>query len=61
MLRGNTLGVVIGNHSAELDRLQGEPRIYFAGGEHARGALEGIEYYDFLGEFRIPEDESVEE
>ncbi|MCW9058817.1 MAG: HAD-IIB family hydrolase [Gammaproteobacteria bacterium] len=60
MLRGNTLGVVIGNHSTELERLRGEPRIYFAEGEHARGALEGIDHYDFLGEFRIPEEESQE-
>ncbi len=61
MLRGNTLGVVIGNHSTELDRLQGEPRIYFTPGRHARGALEGIDHYDFLGEFRIPEEEEQEE
>jgi sucrose-phosphate synthase len=61
MLRGNTLGVVIGNHSIELNRLQGEPRIYFAQGEYARGALEGIDYYDFLGEFRIPDEEGQAE
>lgn len=59
MLRGNTLGVVIGNHSPELDRLRGEPRIYFAEGEHARGALEGIEHYDFFGELRIPDEEET--
>ena len=54
MLRGNTLGVVVGNHSPELRRLRGEPRIYFAQGEHAQGVLEGIEYYDFLRTIRIP-------
>jgi sucrose-phosphate synthase len=54
MLRGNTLGVVVGNYSHELRRLHGEPLIYFAEGQYAAGVLEGIEHYDFLGEIRIP-------
>lgn len=54
MLRGDTLGVVVGNHHSEVRRLKGEPRIYFAEGENAWGILEGIEYYDFLGRIRIP-------
>ncbi|HKK04399.1 MAG TPA: HAD-IIB family hydrolase [Gammaproteobacteria bacterium] len=58
MLSGNTLGVVVGNYSSELDRLRGRSRIYFAKAEHAWGVLEGIEYYDFLGQIRIPEEES---
>jgi len=48
MLRGNTLGVVTGNYSGELESLRGEPAIYFAEGSHAWGVLEGIDYYDFL-------------
>lgn len=56
MLKGATLGVVVGNYSAELEKLRGMPRIYFAEGHHARGVLEGIEYYDFLGHIRIPND-----
>jgi len=48
MLRGNTLGVVVGNHSAELEVLRGQPRIYFASGHYAAGILEGIAHYDFL-------------
>jgi sucrose-phosphate synthase len=48
MLRGNTLGVVTGNYSCELERLRGEPLIYFAQGHHTWGVLEGIDYYDFL-------------
>lgn len=56
MLLGRTLGVVVGNHSRELDRLRNRPRIYFAEGEHARGILEGIEYYQFLGNIVIPND-----
>ena len=48
MLRGNTLGVIVGNYDKELDSLRGEDKIYFAKGTHARGILEGIEHYNFL-------------
>ncbi|MCH8475332.1 MAG: HAD-IIB family hydrolase [Opitutales bacterium] len=54
MLAGNTLGVVVGNYSRELERLRKYPRVYFAQAEHARGITEGIEYYDFLGTINIP-------
>lgn len=50
MLRGETLGVVVGNYSPELEELRGEPRIYFAGGEYASGVLEGVDHYDFFGD-----------
>jgi sucrose-phosphate synthase len=56
MLKGRTLGVVVGNYSPELEKLRKLPRIYFAKGHHARGILEGIEYYNFLGHIRIPND-----
>lgn len=56
MLRGRTLGVVVGNYSPELEKLRKLDRIYFAEGCHARGILEGIEYYDFLNHIRIPND-----
>lgn len=56
MLTGNTLAVVVGNHSPELDHLRGQPRIHFADGEHAWGIVEGIAHYDFLGALRIPEE-----
>lgn len=56
MLSGNTLGVVVGNHTKDLDKLRGRPRIYFAEAHHARGILEGIEYYDFFGQLKIPND-----
>ncbi len=58
MLGGETLGVVVGNHSSELERLRGGERIYFAKGTYAWGILEGIEHYDFLGSFRRVEDEA---
>ncbi len=49
MLRGETLGVVVGNYSPEVEALKDEPRIYFAEGEYATGVLEGADHYDFFG------------
>ncbi len=57
MLLGRTLGVVVGNHSPELNRLRNNPRIYFAKAAHAAGILEGIEYYNFLDNIVIPNDQ----
>ncbi len=57
MLMGRTLGVVVGNHGSELNRLKKKPRVYFAEGTHARGVLEGINYYNFLGNIVIPNDQ----
>jgi sucrose-phosphate synthase len=56
MLKGRTLGVVVGNHSPELEPLRQWPRIYFAEAAHARGIIEGIEYYNFLDHIVIPND-----
>lgn len=53
MLSGNTLGVVVGNHSEELDTLRGRERIFFADGQYAWGILEGIDHYDFLGNMQF--------
>lgn len=58
MLSGDTLGVVVSNHTPELERLRGRPRVHFAKGAHARGILEGIDWYDFLGDIRIPAEET---
>ncbi|TWU33680.1 HAD-IIB family hydrolase [Novipirellula artificiosorum] len=57
MLLGRTLGVVVGNYSPELDRLRNHPRIYFAEQPHARGIIEGINYYHFLDNIVIPNDQ----
>ncbi|MFH1844568.1 MAG: HAD-IIB family hydrolase [bacterium] len=59
MLRGGTLGVVVGNYSPELEPLRGRPRIYFARGRNASGVLEGIAHYDFMGRIQVPEDEQA--
>lgn len=56
MLLGRTLGVVVGNHSKELNRLKNRPRVYFAEASHAAGILEGIEYYNFTDQIVIPND-----
>lgn len=48
MLTGDTLGVVVGNHSVELRKLRGKPRIYFAEGHHAYGIMEGLDHFHFL-------------
>jgi len=56
MLLGRTLGIVVANHSKELNRLRKHPRVYFAENAHAAGLLEGIEYYNFLGQITIPND-----
>lgn len=56
MLKGRTLGVVVGNYSSELEKLRDSPRVYFAEAAHARGILEGIDYYQFLDHITIPND-----
>ena len=57
MLRGRTLGVVVSNYSPEMERLRNHPRIYFAEQAHARGVIEGINYYNFLDNIVIPNDQ----
>ena len=54
MLASRCGGGEPGNHSKELQKLRNRPQIYFAKGHHAKGILEGIDFYDFLGEIRIP-------
>lgn len=48
MLRGDTLGVIVGNYSEELENLKGIKNIYFARSEGAAGILEGMKRYDFI-------------
>ena len=47
MLVGDTLGVVVGNHSPELEPLRGMEQIHFAQARYAAGILEGIAHYRF--------------
>jgi sucrose-phosphate synthase len=48
MLRGEPLGVIVGNHSPELKSLKGAKRIYFAKNPLAGGILEGIQKYNLI-------------
>lgn len=47
MLIGDTLAVVVGNHSPELERLRDQEQVYFARGHYAAGIMEGLEHYGF--------------
>jgi sucrose-phosphate synthase len=59
MLSGNTLGVVVGNYSKELEKLRKYPRVYFAQKSHAGGILEGLDYYNFLEQITIPNERLI--
>ena len=48
MLRGEPLGVVVGNYSPELKKLKGIRGIYFAKQNYSAGILEGIKRYQFI-------------
>lgn len=48
MLKGELLGVVVGNYSRELDSLRGSKRVYFSERNYAGGIIDGIDYYEFL-------------
>ena len=62
MLRGNTLGVVVASpHADSLSQLTEVEGVYFAKYQHARGILEAIDYYDFFGACRIPEESGDED
>jgi sucrose-phosphate synthase len=50
MLRGETLGAVVGNYSPELAKLKGQRKIYFAKQKYAHGILEAIQHYKFIKE-----------
>ncbi len=52
MLRGDLLGVVVGNYSPELEKLKGQRNIYFADETCAGGILEGMARYRFVEKSR---------
>jgi sucrose-phosphate synthase len=47
MMTGDTLGVIVSNHSEELDKLRNEHQVYFASAPYARGIMEGVKHYGF--------------
>ncbi|RJP76771.1 MAG: HAD-IIB family hydrolase [Desulfobacteraceae bacterium] len=48
MLRGESLSVVVGNYSHELEPLRGGKNIYFAREKYAKGIIEALHYYQFI-------------
>ncbi|MDW7771999.1 MAG: HAD-IIB family hydrolase [Desulfobulbaceae bacterium] len=48
MIRGTDNGLVVGNHSEELEKLRGKPRVYFSRKNYAAGIIEGLVHYGFI-------------
>lgn len=48
MVSGDTLSVVVANHSEELEAYRNSPRIYFSDQEYAAGIIDGLDHYGFL-------------
>lgn len=50
MLQGQTAGIVVANHDAELAELKSAKasRVYFAKSNYAAGILEGLRHYEFV-------------
>jgi sucrose-phosphate synthase len=48
MLTGEMLGVVVANHTEELENLKGKRKIYFSDKSYAAGIIDGINHYQFL-------------
>ena len=46
MLLGDTLAIVVGNHSREISHLRNETQIYFAKAHYAAGIVEGLAHYE---------------
>ncbi len=48
MLKGEPLGVVVGNYSSELEGMKTSKNVYFAKASFAGGILEGMDHYRYL-------------
>jgi sucrose-phosphate synthase len=48
MFNGQTRGIVVANHSPELETLRGRRRVFFAGLPAAAGIMEGLRHHQFL-------------
>lgn len=60
MLRGDMLGVVVGNYSRELENLRGQSRLLFARREYAWGVVEALDYFEFLDRITTHDEEAAE-
>lgn len=48
MLEGKTRGLIVGNHSEELEFLRDSPRTFFSDEEYAAGIIDGLHHYGLL-------------
>lgn len=48
MLRSQCCGLVVANHSKELNHLHGRSRIFFSKRKHAGGIIDGLTHFKFL-------------
>ena len=48
MIDGAARGVVVGNHSTDLEKLSNRPNIYFSPLSYAAGIIDGLRYYGFF-------------
>jgi len=48
MIRGNNNGLVVGNHSEELEKLRGKLRVFFSPKTYAAGIIDGLVHYGFI-------------
>ncbi|GBC60798.1 glycosyl transferase family 1 [Desulfonema ishimotonii] len=48
MLKGNTMGVVVGNYTPELEKLRGRRKIYFSSEKNAGGIIDGLVHYGLI-------------
>lgn len=48
MLRSGPCAVVVGNHSEELNHLEGRRKIYFSKREYAAGIIDGLRHFGFI-------------
>ncbi len=48
MLKGVSMGVVVGNYSKELEGLKSAKNVYFANKPYSGGIIEGLAHYNFI-------------
>jgi sucrose-phosphate synthase len=48
MIQGNNNGLVVGNHSQELEKLRGNVRVFFSRKRYAAGIIDGMVHYGFI-------------
>ena len=48
MIQGTNNGLVVGNHSEELEKLRGNLRVFFSRKKYAAGIIDGMGHYGFI-------------